>query len=204
MRVTPQELHRVLTHEDAHVVLGLGEQSVRVDELEAVSRRQGIPLVHVAVHQHGTFVVMRVDAAGRAPQRVIDCAPRARTVGIFPGRRDELDEPPALRRAGRKARDHQHLRHYCASTAPSARYSGAMATIQVRDVPDEVAEIYRRRAQASGKSLQSYMREQLIAMARRRDKAEVMAIVEQALEHDPAPGLSADTIRAGLRELRGE
>lgn len=94
--------------------------------------------------------------------------------------------------------------HYCASPAPSTRYSGAVATIQVRDVPDEVAEIYRRRAQASGKSLQSYMREQLIAMARRRDKAEVMAIVEQALEHDPASGLSADTIRAGLRELRGE
>ena len=95
-------------------------------------------------------------------------------------------------------------RCYCASPAPSTRYSGAVATIQVRDVPDEVAEIYRRRAQASGKSLQSYMREQLIAMARRRDKAEVMAIVEQALEHDPASGLSADTIRAGLRELRGE
>ena len=94
--------------------------------------------------------------------------------------------------------------HRRAGSAPSARYPGVVATIQVRDVPDEVAEIYRRRAQASGKSLQSYMREQLIAMARRRDKAEVMAIVEQALEHDPAPGLSADTIRAGLRELRGE
>jgi plasmid stability protein len=79
-----------------------------------------------------------------------------------------------------------------------------MATIQVRDVPDDVAETYRRRAQASGKSLQSYMREQLIAMARRRDKAEVMAIVEQALERDPAPGLSDDTIRAGLWELRVE
>jgi plasmid stability protein len=84
------------------------------------------------------------------------------------------------------------------------RYNSAMATIQVRDVPDEVAEIYRRRAQASGKSLQSYMREQLIAMARRRDKAEVMAVVEQTLDRDPAPGLSEDTIRAGLRELRGE
>ena len=44
-----------------------------------------------------------------------------------------------------------------ASPAPSTRYSGAVATIQVRDVPDEVAEIYRRRAQASGKSLQSYI-----------------------------------------------
>lgn len=79
-----------------------------------------------------------------------------------------------------------------------------MATIQVRDVPDEVAETHRRRAQAAGKSLQSYLREQLIAMAQRRDKAEVMAIVEQALDRDPAPGLSADTIRVGLRELRSE
>jgi plasmid stability protein len=79
-----------------------------------------------------------------------------------------------------------------------------MATIQVRDVPDDVAETYRRRAQEAGKSLQAYMREQLIAMARRRDKAEVMAIVEQALERDPAPGLSADTIRDSLRELRVE
>jgi antitoxin FitA len=79
-----------------------------------------------------------------------------------------------------------------------------MATIQVRDVPEDVARTYRRRAQASGKSLQSYMREQLIAMARRRDKAEVMAAVEQALERDPAAGLSEDTIRSGLRELRGE
>lgn len=73
-----------------------------------------------------------------------------------------------------------------------------MATIQVRDIPDEVAETYRRRAQASGKSLQSYMREQLIAMAQRRDKAEVMAVVEQTLDRDPASGLSEDTIRAGL------
>lgn len=79
-----------------------------------------------------------------------------------------------------------------------------MATIQVRDVPEDVAQTYRRRAQASGKSLQSYMREQLIAMAHRRDKAEVMVSVEQALEQDPASGLSEDTIRSGLGELRGE
>jgi antitoxin FitA len=79
-----------------------------------------------------------------------------------------------------------------------------MATIQVRDVPEDVAQTYRRRAQASGKSLQSYMREQLIAMARRRDKAEVMAVVEQTLNQDPGPGLSQDTIRSGLRELRDE
>ncbi|KAA2258758.1 antitoxin [Solihabitans fulvus] len=77
-----------------------------------------------------------------------------------------------------------------------------MATIQVRDIPDDVAETYRRRAEAAGKSLQSYMRDQLIAMARRRDKAEVMAIVEDTLAQAPGPGLSTDAIVADLRELR--
>jgi hypothetical protein len=38
-----------------------------------------------------------------------------------------------------------------------------------------VVAVYRRRAAAAGLSLESYLREQLIAMARRRDKAEIMA-----------------------------
>jgi len=84
------------------------------------------------------------------------------------------------------------------------RYNEGMATIQVRDVPDEVAEVYRRRAEASGRSLQSYMREQLIQGAHRRDKAEVMAIVEQSLANDPGPGMTRDMIVESLRELRGE
>jgi plasmid stability protein len=79
-----------------------------------------------------------------------------------------------------------------------------MATIQVRDLPDDVAEIYRRRAEAAGRSLQSYMREELIAMARRRNKAEVMAIMAETLAADPGPGLSAETIAEALGELRGE
>lgn len=79
-----------------------------------------------------------------------------------------------------------------------------MATIQVRDLPEEVAEIYRRRAEAAGKSLQAYMREQLIKGAKRRDKSEIMAIIEQTLDADPNPGISDDTIQAARRELRGE
>lgn len=79
-----------------------------------------------------------------------------------------------------------------------------MATIQVRDLPDDVAETFRRRAQAAGQSLQVYMREQLIAAARRRDKAEIMAIVEQALVDDPSPGLSRETVEEARRELRDE
>jgi plasmid stability protein len=84
------------------------------------------------------------------------------------------------------------------------RYNSAMATIQVRNLPDEIAEIYRRRAEASGQSLQAYMRDQLIAGAQRRDKAEVMAIMRETLARDPGPGLTAETLEASLRELRGE
>jgi antitoxin FitA len=79
-----------------------------------------------------------------------------------------------------------------------------MATIQIRDVPDDVAEVLRHRAEAAGRSLQSYMRDQVIAMARRRDKAEIMAAMEQVLLADPGPGVSGDTITSALDELRGE
>ncbi|NUT94554.1 MAG: antitoxin [Saccharothrix sp.] len=78
-----------------------------------------------------------------------------------------------------------------------------MATIQVRDVPDEVAETFRRRAVVAGQSLQVYMRELLIKTALRPDKAELMALVERALENDPGPGLDGETIRSLLEEARG-
>lgn len=56
-----------------------------------------------------------------------------------------------------------------------------MATIQVRDLPEDVAETYRRRATAAGQSLQTYMRTKLIEGVRGRDKAEAIEILEQAL-----------------------
>jgi plasmid stability protein len=79
-----------------------------------------------------------------------------------------------------------------------------VATIQVRDLPEDVAETFRRRANAAGMSLQSYMRDKLVADARRRDKAEVMDAVREVLDHDPGPGISDDTLYATRRELRGE
>lgn len=79
-----------------------------------------------------------------------------------------------------------------------------MATIQVRNLPDDVAEAYRRRAEAAGQSLQSYMREELIRGARRRDKAEVISALEQTLTDSPSPGISHHTIDTSRRELRGE
>lgn len=51
-----------------------------------------------------------------------------------------------------------------------------MATIQVRDLPEDVAETYRRRATAAGQSLQTYMRTKLIEGVRGRDKAEALDV----------------------------
>jgi antitoxin FitA len=79
-----------------------------------------------------------------------------------------------------------------------------MATIQVRDLPDDVADTFRRRARASGQSLQAYMRDEMIKWAHQRDKTELMAIVEGTLNRDPGPGARRETILETLRELRGE
>lgn len=43
------------------------------------------------------------------------------------------------------------------------RYSFAMPSIQVKDVPDEVHAILRRRAAAAGQSLQEYLLDRLTA-----------------------------------------
>lgn len=56
-----------------------------------------------------------------------------------------------------------------------------MATIQVRDVPEEVHQTYRRRAAAAGMSLQEYLLGELTAGARTRTPAEVVAEIERSL-----------------------
>lgn len=79
-----------------------------------------------------------------------------------------------------------------------------MATIQVRDIPDEDAEVFRRRAEAEGMSLQAYMRRELIAAARRRSKSEAMAAIREALERDSSAGADRDSILSALDDARGE
>ncbi|RDI67115.1 FitA-like ribbon-helix-helix domain-containing protein [Nocardia pseudobrasiliensis] len=79
-----------------------------------------------------------------------------------------------------------------------------MATIQIRDVPDEDAEVLRRRAESAGMSLQAYMRQELIRVARTRTKAEALAAIRDALDRDPGPGGDSDSILGALRETRDE
>ena len=85
--------------------------------------------------------------------------------------------PPGLRPA-------QHLGRRVAQLAVIAlmRYISAMATIQVREVPEDLYEVLRRRARRAGQSLQAYMHDQVIALARRPTKDEAVEQIESVLE----------------------
>lgn len=78
-----------------------------------------------------------------------------------------------------------------------------MATIQVRDLPEEVYETIRRRARAEGRSLQSYLRERLVEFASQPTQQELVAEIEQRLaeqvEGEPDPSRIADDVDAERR-----
>lgn len=70
-----------------------------------------------------------------------------------------------------------------------------MRTIQVRDIPEDAYDAIRRRASTEGKSLQSYMREQVITLARRPTKREAVQAIEDALAHHGVVTTSVEAIR---------
>lgn len=55
------------------------------------------------------------------------------------------------------------------------RHSGAMPSVQIKDVPAETHAVLRRRAAAAGQSLQEYLRSRLIQDASRPTLDEVLA-----------------------------
>ena len=74
-----------------------------------------------------------------------------------------------------------------------------MATIQIRDIPADAYETLRRQARAAGQSLQAYMREQVVELARRRArKAEVLAEMRALVAADTGTGVTAEAILADL------
>jgi plasmid stability protein len=78
-----------------------------------------------------------------------------------------------------------------------------MATIQIRDIPDDVYEGIRERARAAGQSLQAYMRERVVEMARiQARRAEIFAELNSALEKDRGSGIRTEDILADLDEMR--
>ncbi len=70
------------------------------------------------------------------------------------------------------------------------RYFSAMATIQIRNVPDDVHRVYQTRAAAAGQSLQEYLLGELVRNAALRSPAEVIADVEHQLAVEGVHGFS--------------
>jgi plasmid stability protein len=73
-----------------------------------------------------------------------------------------------------------------------------MATIQIRDLPEEAYEVIRRRARAEGRSIQSYMREQVIEMASTPTAREALAALEERLAAVSTPGATRESVLAAL------
>jgi antitoxin FitA len=78
-----------------------------------------------------------------------------------------------------------------------------MATIQIRDVPDDVHDVLTGLAEEAGQSLQAYMRQQVVEMvAARGRKAEAIARLNALLERDGGAGWTAEQIVADLEADR--
>jgi plasmid stability protein len=78
-----------------------------------------------------------------------------------------------------------------------------MATIQIRDVPEDTYEVIRKRARSAGQSIKAYMREQVITQASRRTKAEAFAAVDAERRAHDSRGTTMDEVVDIIRELRG-
>ena len=81
------------------------------------------------------------------------------------------------------------------------RYTSAIATIQIRDVPEESYEVLRRRARQAGQSMQAYMRDEIVAIASRPTKTEAIGMIEAILDRT---GAHAPTARSVLEDLAAE
>lgn len=77
-----------------------------------------------------------------------------------------------------------------------------MATIQIRELPEDAYETIRRRARAAGQSIQSYMRDQVVELASRRTKDEAWSAVEGALAAEDSPGATLKRIVGDLADDR--
>lgn len=76
-----------------------------------------------------------------------------------------------------------------------------MATIQIRDVPDDVYDTLRERARRAGQSLQAYMRDQVVAQGSRPTSRELLDEWEHELHVRPT-GVTAEEIVRILHEER--
>lgn len=77
-----------------------------------------------------------------------------------------------------------------------------MATIQVREVPEDAYEVLRKRARASGRSIQAYMREVVVELASQPTTEEILALMDSARAESGTPGATHESILADLEADR--
>lgn len=73
-----------------------------------------------------------------------------------------------------------------------------MATIQIREIPEDSYEVIRKRARAAGRSIQSYMRDWVVDFAGHPTTEEALAVMEAARNAAGTPGASRESILADL------
>lgn len=73
-----------------------------------------------------------------------------------------------------------------------------MATIQIREIPEDAYEVIRKRARAAGRSIQSYMRDWLVDFASRPTTDEALVAMESARNESDTQGATRESILADL------
>ena len=73
-----------------------------------------------------------------------------------------------------------------------------MSTIQIRDIPEDAYEVIRKRARASGRSIQSYMRDAVVELASTPTTEEILARMERVRAESDTPGATTESILAAL------
>ena len=69
-----------------------------------------------------------------------------------------------------------------------------MATIQIREIPEDAYEVIRKRARSAGRSIQSYMRDWVIDFAGRPTAEEALATMEAVLVSSNTAGATQESI----------
>ena len=73
-----------------------------------------------------------------------------------------------------------------------------MATIQIREIPNDAYEVIRKRARTAGRSIQSYMRDWVVDFAGHPTTEEVLVALEATLASYDTPGATRESALADL------
>ncbi|HZD64838.1 MAG TPA: hypothetical protein VE152_01935 [Acidimicrobiales bacterium] len=77
-----------------------------------------------------------------------------------------------------------------------------MATIQIREIPEDTYEVIRKRARAAGRSIQSYMRDWVIDFASHPTTEEALVAMAATRDVSDTPGATRESILADLAAER--